>query len=369
LRILVTSFPAYGHFHTVAPLAQAAMDAGHDVIVASGPDMGDWIRSSGFSFEASGQAYDDHIAALGSESGPDRVAKLFTSVHVPPMLQGLVQLCERWRPHMVVHEEGEYAAPLLAHLLGVSCVTNSFAAPARPIAERSRSARFLQPIWDDAGAGEARYFGDLYLDACPPAFQSSAVEAIPNRRLIRPVLFDGPAVAVPEDLKNLTRPAAYVTLGTVPAFARPEVLRRIADALSEVVSTVIVTTGPNPTAILDGAPTGVHVAKYLPQSMLLPTVDVVVSHGGAGTTLGVILHGLPHVVVPQRTMSQLRNAERIAELGLGRSLDREASASEIAEATRQVLRDPSYAEATRKMAEALAQLPSPADVLADIADG
>jgi hypothetical protein len=45
---------------------------------------------------------------------------------------------------------------------------------------------------------------------------------------------------------------------------------------------------------------GVRVVQYLPQSLVLPVVDAVVGHGGAGTTVGALLSGLPHFVVPGR---------------------------------------------------------------------
>lgn len=65
---------------------------------------------------------------------------------------------------------------------------------------------------------------------------------------------------------------------------------------------------------------GVHVVQYVPQSQVLPHVDAVVSHGGAGTTAGA-LHGTPLLVVPGVAPSQQACAQRVASAGVGLWLD------------------------------------------------
>ena len=105
----------------------------------------------------------------------------------------------------------------------------------------------------------------------------------------------------------------------------------------------------------------------MPQSALLPHVDVVVSHGGAGTTLGAIVYGVPHVVLPQQTMSQLRNAQKIDTLGLGVAVAADAPAGAIVDAVRRVLGDDAFAKSAARMRAAIDELPTPDAVLAEIA--
>lgn len=228
--------------------------------------------------------------------------------------------------------------------------------------ERNGSLGLLEAIWADRGAGEPRRFGCRYLDACPPPFQTEAVHDIPAVQPIRPVLFDGPTPESPAWLSELTRPAAYVSFGTIPQFSRPAVLQSTMDTVSRVVAATVVTTGPNPTSSLHVPGTSVFVEQYLSQSVVLPHMDVVVSHGGAGTTLGALMHGLPHVVLPQQPWSQQRNAERIAELGIGVHVG-EQRTDQLRDAVAAVLTDPQYAEATARVRDTLLDLPSP-DVVA-----
>src|SRR5260370_41351029 len=112
---------------------------------------------------------------------------------------------------------------------------------------------------------------------------------------VHAVPFDGPAVDVPAWVAALPRPAAYVTLGTVPVFSTPERPQPIVGAIAPLVAAVVVTTGPNPIDALGDLAPNVRATNYLPQSLLLDRVDLVVSQGGAGGTLGALLHGLPHL--------------------------------------------------------------------------
>jgi UDP:flavonoid glycosyltransferase YjiC (YdhE family) len=370
VRILVTSFPALGHFHPVAPLACAARDAGHEVRVATGPDLADWVERCGLEAHAVGisQAEARRVAA---ERYPDAVAgdHKFTDVWVSAALPGLSSLTDGWPPDVVIHEEEEYAALLLADLLGVFSVTHSWASPARSVELRERAAELLAPVWAAALPGaRPRTTGDLYLDACPPPFQTAAISAVGDHVLrVRPVLFDGPPTDPPGWLATLPRPAAYVTLGTVPDFSTSGLLRTIIDGLDPVVASIVLTSGPNPVAELGDLPASVHAVQYLPQSLVLPHVDLMVSQGGAGGSVGALVYGLPHLALPQTAQSQIGVANRIHELGIGRRLDADEQTTDaIRAAANRLLSDNDYARRAEALAAEFELLPSPIDVLQTI---
>jgi UDP:flavonoid glycosyltransferase YjiC (YdhE family) len=282
------------------------------------------------------------------------------------MLDDLLHLVDDFCPDVMIHEEIEFAAPLVAELRGLPCVTHSWPSPARPAAEREGLASLLAPLWEEHAPGrKPRQSGEHYLDACPPMFQTDAIESIPGVWAIQPVPFDGPPSTPPAWLDHIEHPAAYVSFGTVGAFAQPQVIQAAVEAVSQVVATTIVTTGPNPAeAVRPSTPT-VHVEQYISQSHVLPHVDVVVSHGGAGTTLGALLHGLPQLVLPQNAGSQLRNAERVEALRIGRHIQ-EGVQEPLALAVSSVLADPVFAEQARQVREAVLQLPSPDSILAQL---
>jgi UDP:flavonoid glycosyltransferase YjiC (YdhE family) len=103
----------------------------------------------------------------------------------------------------------------------------------------------------------------------------------------------------------------------------------------------------------------VHLARYLPQTDLLPWCDAVLSHAGSGSVLGAITHALPQVLVPMGA-DQLDNGDRCAALGLARVLDPVgATPDEIGAAAHEVLTAPSYREAARELRDEALALPGP----------
>lgn len=284
MRILVTSFPAYGHLHPLLPLAQAAQALGHEVCVATGPDFIPWVRRCGLRAHAVGLAQAAALRVADQHyPGPQAADHLFADVWVRAALPGLRRLATTWRPDLVLHEEEEYAGPLLAALLGLRCVTHSWPAPARPPHARRTAERLLAAVWDAVLPGAApRTTGALYLDACPAALQTAALALVPHVVPVRAVLCDGPSRPPPAWLATLAHPAAYLTLGTVPVFSTPQLLGALVAAVSPLLAGLVVTTGPNPVAALGPLPAHVQAARYVPQSQVLSHVDLVISHGGAG---------------------------------------------------------------------------------------
>ena len=365
MRALFTTVPAIGHLHPMVPMALAAVERGDDVLVATGNRLSEYVMACGLPHSAV-----EHYTAPGraeaEEMGVRRdLFHLFTTVLAPPMTRGLVELCGTWPPDVIIHEETEYAAPLVGHLLGIPCITHSYCTPARPEEERATMLSLLEPIWNEYTTTAPILSGAIYLDACPPLLQTDSIRSIPGVRLIRPVSFDGPPRDAPLSYKAIARPAAYVTFGTTPPFAQVKMIQDVVDAVAKSVTRVVVTTGPNPTTEFQ-VPKNVLMEQYLPPSAILGSVDVVVSHGGAGTMLGAIEFGLPHVVIPQQEMSQLRNAERIEALGIGLRVDAESRPDAIRDAVQQTLDDPAYAQRTIELRESLDSLPDPEQVVDDL---
>jgi UDP:flavonoid glycosyltransferase YjiC (YdhE family) len=359
VRVLCTAFPAVGHLHPLLPLALAAKQAGHEVCVATAPDLVPWSITCGVPARPVGPL----VRSLVAQVGPDRPERLLTDVWPGAATTDLVRLCEEWRPDIVVHEEGEYAAVLVAARLGIPCVTQSWSTPAKSPFERAEAVARLTPLWEreaGSGAGAPRITGDLYLDACPPPFQLGGLRGIEQVVTVRAVPFDGPAQASPRWLSRLERPAAYITLGADPAYSTTDLLRLLAMASAPVLGSVVLTTGPRDAASLGPLPDNVRAMPYLPQSMVLPHVAVVISQGGAGGTLGALLHALPHLVVPGHSQSQQDVASVTAGIGTGLRLRAEhLTPEEIEAALGELLSDLRFELAASKVRTQIEQLPGP----------
>jgi MGT family glycosyltransferase len=221
-----------------------------------------------------------------------------------------------------------------------------------PPLDRLRAAAGLPP--DPQGATLSRY---LTLHPFPPSF--SAVPRLPTDRFVRPSGFDRsgdePLPAWVDALPR--RPTVYATLGT--AFnGAPDRFRAFVAALGDEPLNLIVTVGRDgDPAALGPLPANTRVARYIPQSLLLPRCDLVLTHGGSGTVTGALAAGRPLVVVPLAA-DQPENAARCAALGVGRVVPpAEVSAESVRAAVRAVLADPAYRRSAARLEDEIGALP------------
>ncbi len=105
-------------------------------------------------------------------------------------------------------------------------------------------------------------------------------------------------------------------------------------------------------------PANARVEQWWPQASVMPHTDVVVGHGGFGTTMTALAGGVPQIVIPLFAFDQFVNAERVATIGAGVCLDGGPdAATSLAPALADVLGDPAYGEKARGVAGAMAALP------------
>ena len=126
---------------------------------------------------------------------------------------------------------------------------------------------------------------------------------------------------------------------------------------------VVVTVGPtNDPSIVGPQPPNVRVERFVDQNLLLPHCTVAVTHGGAGSTLGALAHGVPLLVMPQGA-DQFYNAERVATAGAGLVIPpAEMSVDGVRAAIRALLTQRAYREAARRIEDEFAQMLPPSDV-------
>ncbi|WP_148573619.1 glycosyltransferase [Nocardioides caldifontis] len=105
----------------------------------------------------------------------------------------------------------------------------------------------------------------------------------------------------------------YVSLGSLGG-ADVELMQRLVDALADSPHRFIVSKGPQADRIkLADNMVG---EQTLPQTKVIPQVDLVVTHGGNNTTTESLHFGKPMVLLPL-FWDQYDNAQRMHELGFG----------------------------------------------------
>ena len=176
-----------GHLYPLVPLVRALFDEGHEVDVATG----------------SGEPRGGGLAALASASRE--------------LLDDLIE--RRPVADLVVHEEGEWAAPVYAAITGVPSVAVGWGAPLPDLQTLGAIDLAARPLWEAHGAAPrspAGLFDHRFLDTCPPALQRPGLAGV-----VEPMRWE-PLEAAPA---GTSRTDVYVTLGTVQAFNRaPDVL-------------------------------------------------------------------------------------------------------------------------------------------------
>jgi MGT family glycosyltransferase len=151
-------------------------------------------------------------------------------------------------------------------------------------------------------------------------------------------------------------PTVYVTLGT--GYATIDLFSRILGGLREIVANVVATVGERiDPGEFGPMPERIRIERFIAQESLLPACDLVVSHGGSGSVLGALAHGLPSVLLPMAA-DQPHNARRCVDLGTARVLDPvRATPDEVRAAVSGVLADPGYRRAAERIQAEINTLP------------
>jgi UDP:flavonoid glycosyltransferase YjiC (YdhE family) len=158
------------------------------------------------------------------------------------------------------------------------------------------------------------------------------------RRLDSTVRTTDAAFAVPEELAD--RPAGsaliYLSLGSLGS-ADVDLMRRLVGVLAETPHRYIVSKGPQHEQY-ELAP-NMWGAEFVPQTTIIPLVDLVITHGGNNTTTEAFHFGKPMVVLPL-FWDQYDNAQRVDETGFGVRLPTYAfESSELGAAIDRLLAD------------------------------
>lgn len=381
MRVLFSSTWGYGHVFPMVPLAQACLEAGHEVLWASSEPTRPLLEAADVPHVAAGlDAHGvrdvtarnrSHISTLPPESrAAFAFPHMFGEWATPTMAPQLLAVAEQWRPDVLVHEAAELASPLVAAVLGRPSVTHSFGGAVPPAFLAEAGSR-LESLWSEYGAELPPYAGCFsggYLDICPPSVQPIDLSHVPDRQLLRPVSWTGRRLAEPPAyLRRDERPLVYLTLGTVNNHA--PVLRTAIEALSGLPVRILATIGPDgDPEVLGVQPPHVTVERWVPQPQVLEHCDVVASHAGSGTFLGALATGLPQLCLPQAA-DQFRNTAAGVRRGVALALAPDAASGEaIASEVARLLAEPAFRSSAQEVAAEIAAMPSPADVVQVLAE-
>jgi hypothetical protein len=374
VRVLFNCTGDYGHFHPLAVLAAALVDRGNQVQFATEKGFVSQIEADGFEAvelperdpPVGSHEWDSWMREREQEDlgvrGPLILGWFWDGAM--RALPSIREAIDRWHPDVIVREQTAWGAAVAAEITGLPCATFHFRpTPAGLLATiiGDRITRDLEAV-GVAGDGSIldtdRHLG-LY--GGPPGWFDEN-ELGPCAQLIQPPLIAAREQEAPTWLESMgaDRPLVYVTMGTV--FNRDAALfRAILGGLANSNVDALITVGPKrPGGVtaeqLGDLPEGIRVEEYVTQSLVLPRASAVVGHGGYGTTMGALAHGLPLICIPQAALDNRANAECAAGIGAGVIVD-DASSSKISAAISSVLGDAAMRAAAERAATSLESLP------------
>ena len=144
-------------------------------------------------------------------------------------------------------------------------------------------------------------------------------------------------------------PILYISLGTV-FNNQPGFFKRCFEAFGELPWQVVLSRGTrvDPTE-LGPVPDNFLVSAHVPQLDILHRARVFVTHSGMNSTMESLFYGVPMVTIPQM-VEQSITARRIADMGLGIVLEREAvNVTTLREAVERVANDVNMRERVQQM--------------------
>jgi UDP:flavonoid glycosyltransferase YjiC (YdhE family) len=172
------------------------------------------------------------------------------------------------------------------------------------------------------------------------------------------------------------RPLIFV-YGGLPSYRRDDHRRGVivdsaVEALGGQDLDVVIGAGNQP--VPESLPSNFMALDYVPGNLLARRADVMIHHGGHGSTLTALGAGTPALIVAT-SKERESNARRVANLGAGLYLLPEGNMFEgmhlnaelIFPAVASLLRDSGYKESAHAVSEELSALPG-AEYVADVVE-
>lgn len=380
MKVLFIAPPLYGLTYPIITLAQAFRTAGARTIVATAGAMATKVAHAGLAaFDAAPDC--DADAEYARWEDKRKQAHAGTRPMGFPFFSDLLidaadALIQDWHPDLIIYPPLGVCARVLGtrHEIPTVMQTVGFAHQAHHVDVVTQALLDARP---DLGLQVADLAADrAWIDVAPPSMtvlECPAPQCLPMRY----VPYNGGAVVgnlwprhtqddAESDAARTPRRVA-VSLGTLkPMVDGLGLLATILNGQDEAVADVdyVIQLRHNARAELpERLPDNVRVVDWFPGGVL-DDADLFIHHGGAGNTLTALHHGVPQIVFGQGADRPL-NARLVADAGCGLIPGEDGLTAQLVAGA---LDDAQLAEAARRVRAEMAQMPSPAQVVEQLAD-
>lgn len=356
--ILWACWDGGGNLNPSLGVAHECVRRGHDVAFVGRPEMVPRVRDAGLSATAFA-----HAATDRERYAFHPMPSVFGFVSSPAVGEELVDVVDRARPDLVVIDAmfgaaldvaPRFAAPtaVMVHTLCDRLIDGWRANLGMQSDSRVRAGfaplPSLDVLWGERDAVHVNTLASLdgpSVTSWGTVRHGGPVLTCERRAANRPEL----PWPDPDPL-----PLVLLSFSTVPEQRDPAALQRALTALAGLPVHAVATTG----GIVDPSeldvPANAHVVPFADHDTLMARSALVVGHGGHGTTMRALSHGVPLVVVPARGADQVPIAQAVTDWQVGVGLPADASVEELRDAASAVLGDPACTARARLIADDLA---------------
>lgn len=296
-------------------------------------------------------------------SGPEVMKLALEETYVPfakMMMPGLTRLFETWKPDVLVNDCIAFGGALFAHKHNIPCVTTTPVPPdvmGDTATHAPKIFEWQQNLIKDLQKEVGIYDDGIFIHShqLNMVFTSqtfAGFETVPSH-----MKFVGPVKGRPnntpfdwERLEASTTPKIFVSLGTLLVDIRKAFFEKVIAAFADQPVTVIAATPPE---IFEEWPSNFIVSGFVPQSALMPHMDMVICHGGFNTVNDTFTNGLPMLITPI-AYDHFHIAKLIEQAGCGISIRyKRLRVEALRETVFELLENPQYRNAAKEVQSSL----------------
>ncbi|MCT2585144.1 activator-dependent family glycosyltransferase, partial [Actinophytocola gossypii] len=413
MRVLATVFATKPHLYNLVPVLWALRAAGHDVVVASHPDLMETIDRTGLTgvpvgnelnmmrslteqgsdSRGTGATWESLTSGM-TETRPEKltwnyVLGAFTMgcsadydyVTDQHMLDDLVEFARGWQPDLVIWDALTFAGAIAAKacgaaharmLFGIDYISRMYDNFRALLAERPEEQRD-DPVSDwlagrmaragcDFAPGQTAELmtGQVTIDPTPEWMQ---LPLTVTRLPVRQIPFNGPSTIPDWVHEKPERPRVCLSLGVSGReilggdfVSMPELLESLAELDIELIATL----NTEQLASVTTLPHNIRTVDFVPLNELAPTCTAIIHHGGFGTLGNILTHGIPSLTIPAPWWDEKDLGTHLHTRGAGIHLDpTNTTPTTLKNALHQLLTNPTYHHNATTIQQEIHTTPTP----------
>ncbi|NEK24934.1 hypothetical protein GV827_21420 [Sulfitobacter sp. JBTF-M27] len=351
-------------------IARALERRGHSVVFAVKSDMMGRIDQAGF--RSIGVTSGD--VDLPRYSGGPPAPPLACYLTSPNVSDELKRIIEMEQPDALLVDAMFPAALAISPTFGLPTVVFSHTFLFRQLETWRNVIAQLGAMRVDAGFDPLPDADTLWLSqdrmivTSVKELEAPALPGWEHVRHVGPIIEDekiAQSADLPWDVSDPT-PLALVSFATAKGQFSQDKIQRVLNGLANAPIHVVATTGLHAALEDFRVPENAVVLKYAAHDPILRRAALCVTHGGHGTLMRSLIHGVPMIVLPGAGHDQVPNSKGVEEWGVGKALTGNATATEISNAAQIILGATSFTQRAKELGKMISRYEGPENAATEI---